>query len=163
MKRILIVGCAGRGKTTLAARLSEQFGIKKYSTDDFYWKVKFTKKADKEKSIDRINKIYLKDEWIVEGSTRHLIKNGFTRAQLIILMVHRSLVLQYWILFKRFLRRDYERFIDLLDLWFYLFVKKHKLGGHKSAETLEEMLYKYRKKVITLSSFKEINDYLGKL
>jgi len=51
-KKILIVGDYGRGKTTLAQKLSRKLGIPYYSTDDFYWEKKFSKKQDKESRQD---------------------------------------------------------------------------------------------------------------
>lgn len=64
------MGASGRGKSTFAARLSAKTGIPHCSTDDFYWKVKFTERNDKPKSIEDIRKVYEKEEWIVDGSSR---------------------------------------------------------------------------------------------
>ena len=73
-KKILIVGDAGRGKSTFAKNLSEKTGIPAYSTDDFFWKTKYTEPRDRPESVEMINRIYENDEWIVEGSTRRLIQ-----------------------------------------------------------------------------------------
>jgi len=160
IKRILIVGDAGRGKSTFASKLSKKIKIKFYSTDDYYWAKKFTLKRDKEKSINLVNKIYKKDSWILEGATRHLVKGGFSSANLIIYMTHKSLLNQYYVLFRRFLKRDYERFRDFLDICLYLFMKKYRLGRHRHEVTIDEMLFKYRKKVIRLDSFRKVNEFL---
>ncbi len=50
IRRILIVGDSGRGKSTLAKSLSQKLNIKQYSTDDFFWKEKFSIPEDKEAS-----------------------------------------------------------------------------------------------------------------
>lgn len=42
-KRILIIGESGRGKTELGRKLSKELNIPLYSTDDFFWEVKFSK------------------------------------------------------------------------------------------------------------------------
>jgi len=37
-KKIIIIGDAGRGKSTLASKLSKKLNISYYSTDDFFMK-----------------------------------------------------------------------------------------------------------------------------
>ena len=61
-KKILILGDAGRGKTTFAEKLSKKISIPYYSTDDFFWKVKFTEANDKAKSVEEISNISLNYE-----------------------------------------------------------------------------------------------------
>ena len=51
LNRILIVGDAGRGKSTLASKISAKLGIPHHSTDHFYYEVKFTKIRDRQESI----------------------------------------------------------------------------------------------------------------
>jgi len=57
-KKILIVGDSGRGKSTFAKVLSQKLNIKQFSTDDFFWKVKYSQEANKQTSIKKISKIY---------------------------------------------------------------------------------------------------------
>lgn len=37
MKKIVIIGCCGGGKTTLAYKLSETLSIEAYDLDDYFW------------------------------------------------------------------------------------------------------------------------------
>ena len=161
IKRILIVGDSGRGKSTLAKKLSEKLNIKHHSTDDFFWKVKFTVATDKAISIRNISKIYDKESWIVEGSTRSLIKEGIERSDQIIHLVHPSLVSQFWTLFKRKLKRNEETWMNLLGLYKHLIKKRFKFGEQKGKMSLDEMLEPFSQKIVKLKSFKEIDDFLN--
>lgn len=137
-KRILIVGDSGRGKSNLAMKLGKKLGIQHHSTDDFFWKVKFSLPEDKNKSLENISKIYKKVSWIIEGSTRSLIQEGIEKSDQIIHLIHPNLIHQYWTLFKRKLTRREETWSNLFNLYIHLFKKKYKLGEHKGRATLEE-------------------------
>ena len=161
IKRILIVGDSGRGKSTLAKKLSEKLDIKHHSTDDFFWKVKFTVATDKATSIRNISKIYDQESWIVEGSTRSLIQEGIEKSDQIIHLIHPSLVSQFWTLFKRKLKRNEETWMNLLGLYKHLIMKRFKFGEQKGKISLDEMLEPFIQKIVKLKSFKEIDDFLN--
>lgn len=163
IKRILIVGDSGRGKSTLAQKLSEKLNIKHHSTDDFFWKVKFTVATDKDTSVKNISKIYHQKSWIVEGSTRSLIKEGIERSDQIIHLVHPSLISQFWTLFKRKLKRNEETWMNLFGLYKHLIMKRFKFGEQKGKKSLDEMLEPFTQKIVKLKSFKEIDDFLNSL
>jgi adenylate kinase family enzyme len=160
MKKILIIGDAGRGKTTFAEKLSQKLNIPVYSTDDFYWEVKFTKPRGKELDMEKAREVFVKDEWIVEGGTRRMLKLGLEDADQIFYLVHNSLWEQMKILYKRNRVRKNENLKNVLYLMYYQFMKKHKLGKHKNLESFDDMLKPFKDKVIELDSFEKINEYL---
>lgn len=112
-KKIFILGDAGRGKTAFAGKLSKHTDIPYYSTDDFFWKVKFTVPNDREKSVEEINPIYDKEEWIMEGTTRRLIIKGLEKADIIYWFKFKNILYQYYFLIRRCFTRKEERLIDL--------------------------------------------------
>ena len=161
--KILIVGDACRGKSTLAERFSKKLGIPNYSTDDFYYEVKFTKVRDRQESLDGISEIYKKDKWIVEGTTEYLIRPGLDSADIIVNLKHKNIPTQWMLLFRRYLRRDNETIWGVLKLMKHVLYKKHKLGNRKGKLTPTEVVEPYKHKVITLHSFKEIDNFMNSI
>lgn len=151
-KRILVVGDAGLGKTTFAQRLSKKTGIPVYSTDDFFWKKKFTEPHNREQSIVDISKIYNQDNWIVEGGTTHLVKEGIEKADEIYFLEPRNIFVQYLILIKRSLSRPNEKLLDLFKFLRHLTYKRYGWGYKRGVTTLADMLKPYENKIMRFYS-----------
>ena len=130
--KIIIIGDAGRGKTTFAEKLSEKLGIPKYSTDDFYWEIKFSKRRSIEESNEMARLCFENESWIVEGGTRRMIKMGIPKADKIFYLTHQSFIKQIWIIYKRSKKRDNENLISIFKLMFYQFMKNTNLGNIKN-------------------------------
>jgi len=163
IKKILIVGDSGRGKSTLAKSLSQKLKIRHYSTDDFYWKTKFSIPEDKQVSIKNICKIYSRASWIIEGSTRSLIKEGLGKSDIIFYLIYPNLLSQFWSLLRRKLTRKEEHWINLLRLYKHLIQKRYKIGPQKNKLRLNEMIDPFKNKTTELHSFNEINQLLKKI
>jgi len=163
LNKILIVGDACRGKSTLASKISTKLGIQNHSTDDFYYEIKFTKIRDRKESIENIKEIYKNEKWIVEGTTKHLIEHGLDSADQIIHLQYKSIPTQWMVLLKRYFKRDNETIGGLYKLMKHVLYKKHHLGYRKGKPTPTEIIKFHKDKVITLSSFKEIDNFLNSL
>jgi adenylate kinase family enzyme len=162
-KRIIIVGDSGRGKSTLAQRISSNTGIPWHSTDDFYYEAKFSKARTRSDALEKIKNEFEKDEWIIEGSTFWLLEQGPNSADLIICLRYRNIFAQWWRIFWRGLFRKHETFKGTFQLMKHVFYKRYGLGYKKGALTIEQFIEPYKNKVITLSSFREINKFIRKI
>ncbi len=156
-KKIMILGDSGRGKSTFAEKLSKKIDIPHYSTDNFFWKTRFTIPNDREKSIEEISHIYDRDKWIMEGGTRHLILKGLEKAEIIYYLTFKNILYQYYFLIRRNLSRNHENFTDLFNLLKHITYKKYKKNYGNHLPRLEELLEPYKNKVVRLTSIKEIN------
>ena len=67
MKKVIIIGCPGSGKSTFARKLKAVTGLPLYHLDMLYWNAD---KTTVEKSIflQRLNDVLTKDEWIIDGN-----------------------------------------------------------------------------------------------
>lgn len=158
-KRVLIIGDAGRGKSTFAELLAKKTGLPLYSTDDYFWEEKFTKKRNSDDALAEVGKIYPQDEWIVEGATRRLIAGGLNRADVVYVFKFKNLFQQYRALIARHLSRRNERLRDILGLLIY--VTRKKVTG--SWRGFEATVSPHRSKVVRLGSFTEINRELARI
>ncbi|HUC88674.1 MAG TPA: hypothetical protein VMR49_01440 [Candidatus Paceibacterota bacterium] len=163
LNKILIVGDAGRGKSTLASKLSQKLGIQNYSTDDFYYEVKFSKIRNRQESIDQINQIYPEEKWIVEGTTEYLLEAGLDSADIIIHLKYKKILTQWMFLVKRYFQRDNDTISGVLHLMRHVLYKKYDLGYRKGKRTPSILIESHKHKVITLSSFKEIDEFINSL
>ncbi len=157
------MGHAGRGKSTLAAELAKKFSIPHYSTDDFFYKKKFTERNTPEQSILDIQQVYNRGEWIMEGTTSRLIKPGIERADIVFVMQFKHIIPQYYFIMKRSFLRKHETFGGMLKLLRHVTRKRYKKGYGSNLPTVKELKEIYRKEVIELNSIKEIKKYLKSL
>ena len=67
MKRILIIGSGGAGKSTLARRLGEALGIEVFHLDKIHWRENWTE-SPKAEFREAVEDVLRKDEWIMDGN-----------------------------------------------------------------------------------------------
>ena len=67
MKKIIVIGCPGSGKSTFSKKLHEITGLKLWHLDMLYWN---SDKTTVEKSVfyDRLSQVLDESEWIVDGN-----------------------------------------------------------------------------------------------
>lgn len=67
MKKIIVIGCPGSGKSTFSRRLAEKTDIPVYHLDMMYWNEDKTT-VDKGIFLERLDAVLQKDEWIIDGN-----------------------------------------------------------------------------------------------
>ena len=161
--KIIIIGAAGRGKTTFANSLSEKLGYKVYSTDDFLWKTKFTEMYPREEGIRRIkDRVYnSKDEWIVEGTTDRLISPGFEEADVIVHLKFKNIFSQYISLIKRSRKRKNENLRSLIV--FLIWVTKVRYSKEEKYIERKKIQDSYLDKTLVLESYEDIDELIDGL
>ena len=159
-KKILITGHSGRGKSTLAKKLSKHLEIPMYSIDDFFWEKKYSTMWPIEKSRADLLNIYNQPAWIVEGNTRLLIKDGLPIADVVIHLEFNWLLHQYGRLIKRYLKEGSGTLWELLVLLKHITFKRYKLFYAKDEPSIKEMIAPFEEKVLHLHSREEVNSWM---
>ncbi len=67
MKKIIVIGCPGSGKSTFARALHDKTGISLYHLDMMYWNADKTT-VEKSVFLERLSSVLEKDEWIIDGN-----------------------------------------------------------------------------------------------
>ncbi|MBQ9912630.1 MAG: adenylate kinase [Clostridia bacterium] len=73
MKKVIVIGCPGSGKTTFAERLSERTGLPLYYLDAIWHKPDKTH-IPREEFDGKIKEIFAADEWIIDGNYKRTIE-----------------------------------------------------------------------------------------
>lgn len=83
MKRILIIGCPGSGKTTFALKLSEKFNIPCIHLDKLFWKSGWVECSQPEFDY-LLNEELKKDFWIMDGNYSRTLSRRLEHADTVI-------------------------------------------------------------------------------
>ena len=67
MKRVIVIGCPGSGKSTVSRALHNKTGIPLYHLDMMYWNADKTT-VEKSVFLERLSAVLEKDEWIIDGN-----------------------------------------------------------------------------------------------
>ena len=67
MKKVIVIGCPGSGKSTVSRALHNKTGIPLYHLDMMYWNADKTT-VEKRVFLERLFAVLEKNEWIVDGN-----------------------------------------------------------------------------------------------
>lgn len=167
MKRIMIIGSGGSGKSTFSSKLSEALGLPLYHLDAYYWKPGWIA-TPKQEWDEFLRELIQNDEWIIDGNYNRTIDIRILRADTIIFFDLPPWVTTYRIIKRRIkyhgrTRPDLnEGCPEQLDWEFIKWVwnfRKNKRPG------ILEKLKKYEKekKIIILKTRKEVTNFIDQL
>ena len=67
MKRVIIIGCPGSGKSTFARKLQSVTGLPLHHLDLIYWKSDRTI-VPREEFLEKLHQIMAQEQWIIDGN-----------------------------------------------------------------------------------------------
>ena len=73
MKKVIVIGCPGAGKSTFARSLQQKTGLPLFYLDMLNWNCDKTT-VSKEIFLDRLNSVLSENEWIIDGNYASTIK-----------------------------------------------------------------------------------------
>ena len=166
MERVIIIGCGGAGKSTLARKLGEKTGLPVVHLDKLFWKPGWVE-STKEEIDQKIQEEIAKPRWIMDGNFNRTMQQRIERCDTVIYLDFSRAACLFGVA-KRILttygtvRPDMgegctERF-DLEFLrWVWNFNKNKRQRYYDLLNTLED------KQVYILKSRREVNAFLSKL
>ena len=67
MKKVIVIGCPGSGKSTVSRALHNKTGIPLYHLDMMYWNADKTT-VEKSVFLELLSAVLEKDDWIIDGN-----------------------------------------------------------------------------------------------
>lgn len=167
MKKVLIIGSGGAGKSTFARRLGEATGIEVVHLDRLYWKPNWVEPS-KDEWRETVENIIKKDEWIMDGNFGGTLEVRLAACDTAIFLDFSRVICLYRVIKRRLTYRNTNRpdmsegcaeKIDLEFLgwiWNFQKIKKPKI---------EEKLrcFENEKTIIRLRSKKEVENFFVNL
>ncbi len=102
MERILLLGCCGAGKSTLARQLNQILNLELIHLDQHYWRPNWTE-TPKEEWRTIVQELANRKRWIIDGNYSSTIDIRIDRADTIIYLDYSTAVCMYRVI-KRILQ-----------------------------------------------------------
>lgn len=161
MKRIMIIGCPGSGKSTFARSLTEKTGLPLHYLDMMYWNPDRTTKP-KEEFRAALRETVALSEWIIDGNYGSTLEIRMEACDTVIFLDYPPEVCLSGIEERRGKPRADMPWVETEpDLEFIDFIKKYNA---ESRPRVIELLEKYKEKnIIIFKSRQESEDFLRSL
>lgn len=165
MKKILIIGAGGAGKSTFARRLSEILKLEVIHLDALYWQAGWVE-TPKPEWKEKVEELLKRDAWIMDGNYSGTLDIRIEACDTVIFLDIAPLTC-LWRIFKRLLQYHNRRRPDMaagceekLDVEFIGWVWAYrKRSRPKVVRLLEE--HRQRKTIVWLRTQAEIEDFLA--
>jgi adenylate kinase family enzyme len=163
MKKIIIIGSSGAGKSTFARRLSKATGLEVIHLDRLYWKPNWTE-TPKDEWRKMVEDVVQGDSWIIDGNFSGTMEPRFEACDTVIFLETPRTVCIYRILKRVAFYRKGRRpdMADGCDEKFdWEFLKWVWNYPARSKPKVEALISRFQdKKIIRLKSKKDIENFL---
>ena len=166
MKRVIIIGCGGSGKSTLSRVLSEKTNLPVVHLDKLFWKEGWVN-ISREEFDNLLNEELKKEEWIIDGNYDRTLKERLKKSDTVIYLDYPRMTCLLGVV-KRVLsnygkvRADMaegcpEKFDLEFIKWIWNFNKEHRDKFYKILiEESDKQIYIFRNR-------KECNEFVKNL
>jgi len=101
VKRILIIGCGGSGKSTLSKKLGKQLNLPVIHLDEYYWNPGW-KPTTSEVWSEKVDDLISQEAWIMDGNYGGTMRARIERADANVFLHFPTLVCLYRVLKRTF-------------------------------------------------------------
>ena len=159
MKKVIVIGCPGSGKSTVSRALHNKTGIPLYHLDMMYWNADKTT-VEKSVFLERLSVVLEKDEWIIDGNYGSTMELRMAACDMVIFLDYPLDVCLDVIKERRGKPRSDMPWIETEeDAEFIEFIKSY---NEQQKPKVLELLKKYSdKNIVIFKSREEANAFLN--
>jgi hypothetical protein len=85
VRRVLVLGCPGGGKTTFSRELARRSGLPLHHLDDYYWGAGWSR-PDEDEWVSRQRALVAQERWIIDGNYLPTVPIRVPKADLIVII-----------------------------------------------------------------------------
>ena len=162
MKKIMVIGCPGSGKSTFSRALHEKTGIPIFHLDMMYWNPDRTT-VDKTVFCRQLSEVVKKNEWIIDGNYKSTIELRMQFCDTVIFLDYPVDICLNGVKERRGKKRSDMPWVeeDEEDPAFIEFIKNYNA---QCKPKIAELIGKYSdKEIYVFSDRKEADAFLNKL
>lgn len=111
MKRVLVIGTSGSGKSTIAARIAERLHLPYFATDPFYWEANWTP-SPSQKVRELLTSIVEQEAWVLDGNLDEFRAMVWSKADAVVWLDY-----PFWTTLRRITMRNLRWLMTREEIW----------------------------------------------
>lgn len=157
LKRVLVLGNAGSGKTSFAEALANKLGLPCIHLDSHYWRPNWVP-TPREEWPSIVRQLIDRNEWVMDGNYSTTLEERIQRADMAIYLRVNRLVAIWRVIRRRIVHRGKVRFempegcIEKIDLDFLVWIWNHPRRAKRGTFPILEKYSNSGKTVLYLDS-----------
>jgi adenylate kinase family enzyme len=164
MRRILVIGSGGAGKSTVAAKLGESLNLEVFHLDKFFWRPGWVE-SPREEWSQIVTELINRDSWIIDGNYSGTLEMRIRRCDTIVFLDLPRLLCLWRIVKRNFRYRNggrpdiTEGCLEKLNAEFVSWVWNYP---RRSRPKVVELIRRHGagKRVVWLRSKREVEQFL---
>lgn len=161
MKKVLVIGCPGSGKSTFSRSLHNVTGIPLYHLDMLYWNSDKTT-VEKNVFISRLTEVLNKDQWIIDGNFSSTMSLRLSLCDTVFFLDYPTDLCLEGVEERRGKKREDMPWIETEeDTEFTEFIKN--FNTTQRPQILDLLEHYKDKNIVVFRSRQELNNYLDEL
>jgi adenylate kinase family enzyme len=167
MRRILVIGSGGSGKSTLSQSLGDKLSIPVIHLDAFYWKPGWVEPG-KEEWLRQVRDVIGRDAWVLDGNYSGTLAVRLEACDTVVFLDISRLTCLWRVLLRVLRHRGTIRrnmaagCPEKLDMAFMLYVWRYPARTRQKVLSLLEP-YRLARKVIHLRTRREVERFMASL
>lgn len=159
MKKIIVIGCPGSGKSVFSRALHNKTGVPLFHLDMMYWNADKTT-VEKKVFLERLSVVLEKDEWIIDGNYQSTMELRIQMCDTVVFLDYPLDVCLDGIKARRGVPRSDMPWIETEeDVEFVKFIKNF---NEQSKPKIMELLAKYSdKNIVVFTNREQANEFLN--
>jgi adenylate kinase family enzyme len=164
MKKVLVIGAGGSGKSTLSRTLGQKLGLDVLHLDKYYWRAGW-KEPPKDEWLQTVAELLKRESWIIDGNYSGTLEQRVAACDTIVFLDLARLVCVWRVVKRRLLYRHHNRpdmaegCAERLNLEFFLWIMNYSQRTRPKVVRLIEANRKL-KKIVWLKSRKDLDLFL---
>lgn len=162
MKKAIVIGCPGGGKSTFARKLHSKTSLSLYHLDNLYWNADKTT-VPKTVFLEKVQNILHSDEWIIDGNYGGSMEMRLAKCDTVFFLDFPTEVCLDGLASRRGKPRTDMPWVedDTVDEEFVSFVKQY---NEESRPKVLELLKKYSdKNIVVFKTRKEADNFINSI